>query len=313
MEKNDNAGHAILLVDDDPLILIGVGAILENKGYQVVTCDCGEKALDRLKRKQFDLVITDLVMGEVDGIRILKTAKTSNPETMVIILTGMGDITSAINALRHDADDFLLKPCEYEELFFRVERCLDKLEARKRLRAAETALRKSEQRYRRLSITDSLTGLFNSRHFFSQLKKEIERAQRYRPPLSLLVLDIDDFKKYNDRFGHIEGDKVLARAGKLIQDSLRKTDSAYRYGGEEFTVIMPETDGQEAQHIAERIRKTFADQVFKPNEQDALRITASIGIAEYRNGENMSEFIKRADSNMYVAKKKGKNRIFYSE
>jgi diguanylate cyclase (GGDEF)-like protein len=126
-------------------------------------------------------------------------------------------------------------------------------------------------------------------------------------------LDIDDFKKYNDRFGHIEGDKVLARSGKLIQASLRKTDSAYRYGGEEFTVIMPETDGQEAQHIAERIRKAFAAETFRPNAQETQRITASIGIAEYRNGEKMLEFIKRADKNMYTAKKQGKDRIYFSE
>ena len=129
-----------------------------------------------------------------------------------------------------------------------------------RNRQVTEQLRKSEQRFRELSITDDLTQLYNSRHFYHQLDEEIERTNRYRHPLSLLMLDLDNFKKYNDAFGHIAGDEVLATAGEILRDSLRKTDSAYRYGGEEFAILLPETKGEEALNFAERIRQAFERQ-----------------------------------------------------
>lgn len=174
------------------------------------------------------------------------------------------------------------------------------------------ALQKSEQKFRKLSVTDDLTGIYNSRHFFKQLKNEIERTNRYGHPLSLLILDLDNFKNYNDCYGHVAGDEVLAKTGKILQNSLRKTDSAYRYGGEEFTVILPETDGNAAAHFAERIRQGIEKHAFVIERGRSLSVTASIGIAQYKTGEHISAFIKRADENMYTAKKQGKNRIFLS-
>jgi diguanylate cyclase (GGDEF)-like protein len=175
-------------------------------------------------------------------------------------------------------------------------------------RQAEEALRRNEKRYRKLSITDELTLLYNSRHFYNQLKSEIVRANRYSRPLSLLLLDIDNFKNYNDKYGHMEGDKVLAKMGKVIGKFLRKTDSAYRYGGDEFTVILPETGGKEAINVAERIRKGFESLTFFPTPEDKVYRTLSIGITHYIPGEELSVFIKRTDKAMYMAKKQGKNR-----
>ena len=109
-------------------------------------------------------------------------------------------------------------------------------------RRAEEALRESEERYRTLSLTDTLTGLFNTRHLHERLPAEIERAQRYNRPLSLLVLDCDHFKRINDTFGHLEGDRVLQGLAGVIRDCLRRSDSAFRYGGEEFVVLLPETE-----------------------------------------------------------------------
>ncbi len=170
----------------------------------------------------------------------------------------------------------------------------------------------SQKKYMELSIKDSLTKLYNSRHFFSQLKAETERADRYSRPLSLLLLDIDNFKHYNDRYGHLEGDKVLAKIGEVLLESLRETDSAYRYGGEEFTVILPETGGEEATNVAEKIRKRFKTETFYPTSDKAVHVTVSIGVAQYIFEEELSAFIKRADNAMYVSKEKGKNRVFFS-
>lgn len=181
-----------------------------------------------------------------------------------------------------------------------------------RNRKTKTALLKSEKRFREMSITDDLTGLHNSRHFFNQLKQEIERTNRYGHPLTLLILDLDNFKRYNDTYGHVAGDEVLAATGKILAKSLRNTDSAYRYGGEEFTIILPETDGQDAAHFAERLRISFESQALAVHKERHLSVTASIGVAQYKGKEEMAAFIKRADDNMYLAKKKGKNQVSFS-
>jgi DNA-binding response OmpR family regulator len=135
MEKN-----SILLVDDDPFILEGIGADLENQGFKVVQADSGDRALELLTEFDFDLVVTDLVMEDVDGIQVLKKAKALNANTMVIILTGYGNMKSAIEALRHEADDYLLKPCESAELLYRVNQCLAKAELSRKIKLYQTIL-----------------------------------------------------------------------------------------------------------------------------------------------------------------------------
>jgi diguanylate cyclase (GGDEF)-like protein/PAS domain S-box-containing protein len=180
-------------------------------------------------------------------------------------------------------------------------------------KALEEALRESERRYKDLSITDDLTGLFNQRHFYNQLRAEIDRIQRYKHPLALLLIDVDNFKIYNDTYGHLAGDKVLARLGAVIRGSIRRTDSGYRYGGEEFTVILTETRGRDAGVAAERLRKSFADEIFFPVPLEPVRVTVSIGIADYHEGEEIASFVKRADQNMYEAKSKGKNCVYFSD
>jgi diguanylate cyclase (GGDEF)-like protein/PAS domain S-box-containing protein len=175
---------------------------------------------------------------------------------------------------------------------------------------AEEELRQREQRYREMSITDSLTKLYNSRHFFRQLENEVERAKRYRHPLSLILLDIDNFKGYNDTYGHLEGDKALRALSDAIRKNLRVCDSAYRYGGEEFTVLLPETEGENAFTAAERLRKDFEDEILTPLPGSEVHLTVSIGVSRYVPDEQPSTFLKRVDEGMYKAKKLGKNRVF---
>ena len=132
--------HKILLVDDDPFILKAIGSALEDKGYQVSTAAAGEEAIEIMAERAFDLVITDLVMGSIDGIDVIKKAKKIDAEMMVMVLTGFGDLKSAIDALRLGADDYMLKPCELTEIYFRVSSCLEKLEFKRKIKIYEDIL-----------------------------------------------------------------------------------------------------------------------------------------------------------------------------
>jgi len=176
-------------------------------------------------------------------------------------------------------------------------------------RLVEEALRESENRYRELSIVDDLTQLYNSRHFYHQLKMEIDRVDRYGQPLTLLLLDLDDFKCFNDAYGHIEGDQVLLRLGQVVKRCLRQTDSAYRYGGEEFTTLLPITTSADGAITAERIRAEFKKETFSPAPGQDIHVTVSIGLAQYRTNEEMKAFVHRVDQLMYHGKKNGKDRV----
>lgn len=178
-------------------------------------------------------------------------------------------------------------------------------------RRAELALKESERLYRDLSITDGLTGLFNSRHFFGRAKDEIERCKRYSSTLSLILLDVDDFKNFNDTYGHIDGDRVLAELANVIREGIRGVDSAYRYGGEEFIVLLPETEPAEALGVAERLRKCFEQTGFLPRPDTPVNMTISIGGGCYSTEEDLTTFVKRVDEAMYTAKKLGKNRVVF--
>jgi diguanylate cyclase (GGDEF)-like protein/PAS domain S-box-containing protein len=174
------------------------------------------------------------------------------------------------------------------------------------------ALLLSEEKYKMLSIVDELTNLYNSRHFHNELQKEINRVNRHDGFLTLILLDIDNFKKFNDTYGHVEGDHVLSRFGKVVTRCLRETDSSYRYGGEEFTIILPSSNLKKGILVAEKIRKEFKSEIFSVIPGQDTHVTISIGVAQYTRGENAKDFIKRVDSCMYIAKKCGKDRVFAS-
>lgn len=178
-------------------------------------------------------------------------------------------------------------------------------------KTAELALAESERRHRELSITDGLTGLYNSRHFYMRAHEEVERCNRYASQLSLILLDVDNFKKFNDTYGHLEGDRVLAVLAEVIRAEIRGSDSAYRYGGEEFIVIFPETAPTESRIVAERLRHAFAERTFTPAPGEHVHMTISIGGGCYHPGEGLIPFVKRIDEAMYRAKNLGKNRVHF--
>ena len=177
------------------------------------------------------------------------------------------------------------------------------------LKKTEEALKESENRYRELSIVDGLTQLYNSRHFYFQLKIELDRSNRYKQPLTVLLLDLDNFKTFNDAYGHVEGDQVLMRLGHVVKRCLRETDFAFRYGGEEFTILLPMTTNADGAFTAERIRTEFKKETFSPAPGQDVHVTVSIGLAQYKQQEEMKAFVHRVDQLMYQGKKNGKDRV----
>ena len=175
-----------------------------------------------------------------------------------------------------------------------------------------TPYKKIEQKLRQLSITDALTGLYNQRYFYSSLSKEIGRALRYQRPLSLICFDLDHFKACNDQLGHLEGDNILRIIGKMLLETIRKSDKAYRYGGDEFFLLLPEAELQNAKQAGEKIRTNFNDLwpydvAYK--DIDLTPVTLSIGIAQLEDNESAESFIKRADVAMYKAKRQGGDQV----
>lgn len=323
----------ILLIDDEPALLDLLESILVEQGYDILRADTGSRGLDLYQSAAPDLVLIDLLLPDISGLEILKRISVRDEETGLVVISGAGSMDAVIDALRCGAWDFLTKPFPNLELVFHTVRtCLEKaalkrenklyrehlerevarrtreLEAEiQRRKTVEEDLRRSELRYRELSLTDDLTGLYNARHFFKQLQAEVDRSVRYQSPLSLCILDIDHFKRYNDTHGHLCGDAVLAELGRLILRWIRESDSAYRYGGEEFFIILPATCREEAARVAERVRLAFLQHAFFPKDGVEAHVSLSLGVSSFRRGESVAELVERVDQNLYAAKSAGRN------
>jgi diguanylate cyclase (GGDEF)-like protein len=294
-------GQRILIVDDKPDIRDSICEYMRLAGFRAEAADSAESALDRIQQMPYDVMIADIEMPGLGGLELTQLVK-KNSATDVIVMTGYSQNYSYEDAINIGASDFVIKPVRYEELLLRVRRVVREREL--------TAERNHMlERLQRLAITDGLTMLFNSRHFYSQIELEADRSIRYKHPLSLLLIDIDRFKEFNDSFGHLEGDKVLVRFSQLLKSCLRANDSAYRYGGEEFTVILPETSAEEARTVAQRIRAALEAERFTPASGRLVAKTISIGVTEYCAMEDMATFIRRADEAMYISKQNGRNRV----
>ena len=264
----------------------------------IITCEPGgnvsfanEGALQMLGYTQPELVgkpMADILVGEADEVRYLsRTIGNGRPlqnyETELKQKTGPTVPVSLSISLVHDADGQVVSWLA--------------------LGKDITEQRRLRQELKEMSVKDSLTGLYNHRHFYERLGAEVERARRQRRALSLLLLDLDQFKPYNDRFGHLAGDEVLRAVREVVVECTREhVDLGFRYGGDEFTVILPEAEEKQACHVAERIRTTFASCEFEG-------ITMSIGVMAYRPDYNMQRFVQCADAMMYEAKRAGGNRI----
>lgn len=291
----------ILIVDDDSSVRNPMNEFIKLSGYNSFGASSAEEAIDILKTTSMQVVITDVMLPQMGGFELTEHI-TQKYDSSVIVITGYSDIYSYEEAIKMGASDFIIKPLRFEELLLRLKKVLAERElANDRGRMME--------KLQKLAITDGLTKLHNSRSFYSQLEVEVDRFNRYKRSLALLLMDIDHFKKYNDSYGHLEGDKALVKIAQVIKSCLRKLDSAYRYGGEEFTVILPETSCEEAQNVAQRIKSALKAEKFIPKQEKLAKITISIGVTEYYSGEQLSEFIQRADKAMYLSKEKGRNKV----
>ena len=287
----------ILIIDDIPDTVDIVQKLFESEGHKVFTASTGEEGVRKAVQVKPDVVLLDINLPGIDGNVALRKIKKENPDQSVVMLTAYATLDNAIQALKEGASDFVKKPFEMDHLVHIVNRCIEK----SRIMREKERL---EDEVRRLSITDDLTGLYNRRHFHRKLEEETVRARRQKVPLSLMMFDLDNFKKYNDTHGHIEGDKVLERIGKIVGQCIRqKVDSGYRYGGDEFAVILIGVKADRASEIAERLRGLV--------ERAKLGgITVSIGLVEYNCDHDIEQFVKSADDALYLAKSHGGNQMY---
>jgi two-component system cell cycle response regulator len=293
---NKEGKGKVLVVDDAPDTLEIIQKLLRYEGYDVTVASTGEEGVKKVEEEKPDVVLMDINLPGIDGAEALKQIRMINPQQGIVMLTAFATVENAIYALKEGAFDFLKKPFENEHLIHTVNQCLEQY---KTLREKESL----EEEVRRLSITDDLTGLYNHRHFFKTLEAELVRLKRQKTSLSLLMFDLDNFKKYNDLYGHLEGDKVLKTVGEIVKNSIRSNvDSGYRYGGDEFTVLLIGASADRAMTIAERIRTSI-------EQGESHHITVSIGLSEYRDHFDLEGFVKSADDAMYRAKNSGGNRV----
>jgi two-component system, cell cycle response regulator len=293
----------ILVVDYSPVTVEALGALLRREGFEVVVAADGAEAVRRAGTESVDLLFLAAELPGLDGLEALRLIRAGQARRYlpVFVLCATEDRKKRVTALELGADDFLLKPWDDPELLARVRRSLA-VSARFDALVGETA------DLHQKAITDGLTQVYNRRFFEERLKEEFRRAQRYDDPLSLVLLDLDEFKSINDRFGHQEGDRVLRDVAAVMRKSIRDTDVVARYGGEEFALLLPKTPLAGALTVAERVWKDVA--VLKAGAPP-VRITGSLGVSGFPNRSVSSpeQLFRTADDALYRAKRDGRNKI----
>jgi diguanylate cyclase (GGDEF)-like protein len=293
----------ILIVDDEETVRESLNDFLEFHGFAVTAVDSAAQALEILAKGDFDLVISDLVMPKMGGISLIKAIRELGKDVPFLVMTGFASIEYAVESMKAGATDFITKPLKFDHVMLIINRTLETGSLRKMAREREY--------YKDLSNSDGLTRISNYRHFTQVLQLEIDRQRRYHRPLTLLMVDIDDFKKTNDRYGHLIGDLVLIKIAALLTAEIRGFDFVARYGGDEFTVILPEVSEKEALAVGRRIMKSIGQYEFKsPENEDIGKLSVTIGIASFpKDAAAGQELVSRADRAMYAGKSAGKNCI----
>ncbi|MDD2401091.1 MAG: diguanylate cyclase [Clostridia bacterium] len=294
----------VLIAEDSKYYQRILQTTLEGWGLEVELACNGEQAWKILQREDGPkLAIVDWVMPKMTGIEVCERVRERLNESYIyiILLTSNSGKDDVIRGLEAGADDYIIKPFNELEFKFRIKngkRIID-----------------LENRIMQLALTDYLTGLLNRRAYIERVEAELERNLQAGQPVSLIMLDIDNFKKFNDNFGHLIGDKVLQNVANQLGIGVRKQDFIGRYGGEEFSVCLPEIDSKQASIIAERLRMGIKSIVLKDSDGNLIPyITASFGVSSTvgEGNSTVERLIKTADDALYIAKGSGKNRVVIS-
>lgn len=289
---------SIAMVDDNHTHLIIMRDILHNNDIHHI--DLYTHPQDLLdSKKLYDIYFVDCIMPGLTGDQLIGKLRVKDEYAVIIAMSTLTNLSVATSALLQGANDFIAKPFTAKELIARLKSNVRTYSLMKDLKDKNALLE-------RLAREDGLTGLLNHKAIIEHLHSEIDRAKRYKTPLSLLMFDIDRFKNVNDQYGHHIGDVVLSGIGAMWTHESRCSDYAGRYGGEEFVVILPNTDVVGARLYAERLRKDIESMCFSEKE---VKITISGGVIQY-HGESPEEMIKLADRHLYAAKNSGRNRIY---
>jgi len=302
-------GFPVLVVEDDTVSRKLLEITLRKAGYRVTSVKNGLEALDIFKSSFFPIVLTDWMMPEMDGVQLCRAIReeVSTGYVFIFMLTARGSTDDLVEGLEAGADDYLTKPFNRAELIAR-------LKTATRILELERSLKEANEEIRILSITDSLTGSYNRTYMNQNLPKEVRRATRYNRPISLVMVDIDHFKRVNDTYGHQAGDQVLKGLVETITASVRSgIDWVARYGGEEFLVVFPETEFQKAMGLAERLRRDVSDMKIQI-KGGTIQVTASFGVSGFSPSTSPKEIsheavINLADQALYQAKREGRNRV----
>jgi two-component system cell cycle response regulator len=290
MNQPKQSQLSMLSVDDDGELRELLHELICQMGHASVTAADGIDALEKMEEKHFDIVITDINMPRLNGVGLIKRITSDFSDTDVIAITGYQTEYNYTDIIALGASDFISKPINIDEFEAKIKRVVRERNMRFELR--------------RLSNCDALTGLYNRRHLDNNLQNEAIRASRQHYDLYLLLIDIDNFKVYNDKYGHQQGDRLLQELARIILRSIRdNVDSGYRYGGDEFAATILHANPQQALMVAERLRTEY-------NERNLVPTSLSIGIAKLKNShgtleEDLDDLIRKADQALYLAKNNG--------
>ena len=309
----------ILVVEDESTIRKVIAQVLRMDGHEPTEAACAEEALEAFRAEPFPLLITDINMGRMNGLELLREVKRLDPECLVVIMTSQASIEAATTALREGAYDFLVKP--FDDLILisaLVKRAAVRLGLQRRNLLLASQLEMHVHELERLNHSlkdladrDWLTGLYNRRYLRSALDSEISRALRQQRGFALILLDMDHFKSYNDAHGHLAGDELLRLVARSLADAGGAEHVCARYGGDEFVVLMPDADHAAATTVAERVRRAMEEhRIEAGGTQPGAAVTVSLGIAcfpaDSPDGDSM---IACADAALYHAKKNGRNQV----
>ncbi|MEW6071012.1 MAG: diguanylate cyclase [Planctomycetota bacterium] len=308
----------ILAVDDDPVSLRLLVRHLALAGHEVITATNGKQALALALQENPQIVVTDWMMPEMDGIQLCRTLRRfgSGRNLYILILTGRAEEDRVVEAFEAGVDDYIVKPFKPKLLLARIRggqrvvHLQERVEQDKRTQREQVGkLAVMARKLKDAALTDALTELNNRRYAMKRLEMEWANSTRSGAPFSVIMLDIDNFKAVNDSHGHDVGDTVLHRTAMAIKRSLRRGDTPARIGGEEFLVLCPHTNAEGAGHVAERIRQAVEENAIETDSLD-LHVTVSLGVATREAGiDSVSTLLKAADEAVYDAKRAGRNRV----